>query len=111
VLEEIFFSVAFGCFCFLTLLFYVCAVPVTPDFVYLVSDCPHDWLFPQCAAVIHHGGAGTTAAGLKAAVLFFPSPSRKLFSFIYQIIFLAMLAAESDCPQADASTLKLLFDI
>ncbi|CAK9207628.1 unnamed protein product [Sphagnum jensenii] len=42
-------------------------LPVTPDFVYLVSDCPHDWLFPQCAAVIHHGGAGTTAAGLKAA--------------------------------------------
>jgi sterol 3beta-glucosyltransferase len=42
-------------------------MPVTPDFVYLVSDCPHDWLFPQCAAVIHHGGAGTTAAGLKAA--------------------------------------------
>jgi hypothetical protein len=27
-------------------------VPVTPDFVYLVSDCPHDWLFPQCAAVV-----------------------------------------------------------
>ncbi len=52
MLEEIFFSVAFGCFCFLTLLFYVCAVPVTPDFVYLVSDCPHDWLFPQCAAVV-----------------------------------------------------------
>jgi hypothetical protein len=52
VLEEIFFSVAFGCFCFLTLLFYVCAVPVTPDFVYLVTDCPHDWLFPQCAAVV-----------------------------------------------------------
>jgi sterol 3beta-glucosyltransferase len=47
-------------------------MPVTPDFVYLVSDCPHDWLFPQCAAVIHHGGAGTTAAGLKAAVLSFP---------------------------------------
>jgi hypothetical protein len=44
--------VAFGCFHFLTLLFYVCAVPVTPDFVYLVSDCPHDWLFPQCAAVV-----------------------------------------------------------
>ncbi|KAG0565764.1 hypothetical protein KC19_7G012800 [Ceratodon purpureus] len=37
------------------------------DFVYLAQDCPHDWLFPQCAAVIHHGGAGTVAAGLKAA--------------------------------------------
>ncbi|XP_057773218.1 sterol 3-beta-glucosyltransferase UGT80B1-like isoform X1 [Salvia miltiorrhiza] len=34
--------------------------------VFLISDYPHHWLFPQCYAVIHHGGAGTTAAGLKA---------------------------------------------
>ncbi|BBN03348.1 sterol 3beta-glucosyltransferase [Marchantia polymorpha subsp. ruderalis] len=34
--------------------------------IYLVEDCPHDWLFKQCVAVVHHGGAGTTAAGLKA---------------------------------------------
>ncbi|TKW03067.1 hypothetical protein SEVIR_7G038400v4 [Setaria viridis] len=38
------------------------------DFVYLLDNCPHDWLFLQCKAVVHHGGAGTTAAGLKAAV-------------------------------------------
>ncbi|KAF5184113.1 Sterol 3-beta-glucosyltransferase ugt80a2, partial [Thalictrum thalictroides] len=37
------------------------------DFVYLLDNCPHDWLFLQCTAVVHHGGAGTTAAGLKAA--------------------------------------------
>ncbi|KAL1565190.1 sterol 3beta-glucosyltransferase [Salvia divinorum] len=37
------------------------------DFAYLLDNCPHDWLFLQCAAVVHHGGAGTTAAGLKAA--------------------------------------------
>ncbi|KAL2467926.1 Sterol 3-beta-glucosyltransferase UGT80B1 [Forsythia ovata] len=37
-----------------------------PDDVFLLVDCPHDWLFPQCSAVVHHGGAGTTAAGLKA---------------------------------------------
>ncbi|XP_073297458.1 sterol 3-beta-glucosyltransferase UGT80A2-like isoform X2 [Primulina huaijiensis] len=37
------------------------------DFVYLLENCPHDWLFTRCAAVVHHGGAGTTAAGLKAA--------------------------------------------
>ncbi|XP_052728792.1 sterol 3-beta-glucosyltransferase UGT80A2 isoform X4 [Vigna angularis] len=34
--------------------------------VYLLDNCPHDWLFPRCTAVIHHGGAGTTAAGLRA---------------------------------------------
>eukprot|EP01065_Artemidia_motanka_P035873 TRINITY_DN43778_c0_g1_i1.p1 TRINITY_DN43778_c0_g1~~TRINITY_DN43778_c0_g1_i1.p1 ORF type:complete len:1232 (+),score=253.74 TRINITY_DN43778_c0_g1_i1:62-3757(+) len=36
-----------------------------PD-VYLVGRCPHDWLFPHCRAVVHHGGAGTTATGLIA---------------------------------------------
>jgi sterol 3beta-glucosyltransferase len=29
---------------------------------------PHEWLFPRCRAVIHHGGAGTTAANLRAGV-------------------------------------------
>ncbi|KAK4490205.1 hypothetical protein RD792_000862 [Penstemon davidsonii] len=37
-----------------------------PDNVFLLEDCPHDWLFPQCSSVVHHGGAGTTATGLKA---------------------------------------------
>jgi sterol 3beta-glucosyltransferase len=39
-----------------------------PDNVYLVDSVPHDWLFPKMAAVVHHGGAGTTAAGLRAGV-------------------------------------------
>lgn len=30
-----------------------------------VGPCPHDWLLPQMSAVVHHGGAGTTAAGLR----------------------------------------------
>lgn len=37
-----------------------------PDSVLAVDSVPHDWLFPQMAAVVHHGGAGTTAAGLRA---------------------------------------------
>lgn len=36
-----------------------------PD-VLVVGEVPYEWLFPQVAAVVHHGGAGTTAAGLKA---------------------------------------------
>lgn len=36
------------------------------DDVYLLQAAPHDWLFPHMAAVVHHGGAGTTAAGLRA---------------------------------------------
>jgi len=34
--------------------------------VYMLEEAPHDWLFPRVAAVVHHGGAGTTAAGLRA---------------------------------------------
>ena len=34
----------------------------------LIGDVPHDWLFPQLAAIVHHAGAGTTAAGLRAGV-------------------------------------------
>jgi len=37
-----------------------------PPHVHLLEACPHDWLFPRCCAVVHHGGAGTTAAGLMA---------------------------------------------
>ncbi|MFO7631083.1 MAG: glycosyltransferase [Caldilinea sp.] len=39
-----------------------------PDTVFLADAIPHDWLFPRMAAIVHHGGAGTTAAGLRAGV-------------------------------------------
>jgi sterol 3beta-glucosyltransferase len=39
-----------------------------PDNVFQIDSTPHDWLFPRMAAVVHHGGAGTTAAGLRAGV-------------------------------------------
>jgi len=39
-----------------------------PPHVHLIDDCPHDWLFPRCRAVCHHGGAGTTSAGLRAGL-------------------------------------------
>jgi sterol 3beta-glucosyltransferase len=39
-----------------------------PSTVFLVDSVPHSWLFPRVAAVVHHGGAGTTAAGLQAGV-------------------------------------------
>lgn len=39
-----------------------------PETVFMVGSIPHSWLFPQMAAVVHHGGAGTTGAGLWAGV-------------------------------------------
>ena len=38
------------------------------DQVMVIDAAPHSWLFPRMAAVVHHGGAGTTAAGLRAGV-------------------------------------------
>ncbi|KAI2640918.1 hypothetical protein GGS21DRAFT_502325 [Xylaria nigripes] len=37
-----------------------------PDGVFMLGNVPHDWLFQHVSAVCHHGGAGTTAAGIQA---------------------------------------------
>ncbi|GAB2290010.1 hypothetical protein Dimus_024307 [Dionaea muscipula] len=56
-----------------------------PDHIFLLDNCPHDWLFPQCCAVVHHGGAGTTATGLKVGVCSLAvSVSIPLFTYISQ---------------------------
>ncbi|REJ05111.1 glycosyltransferase [Microbacterium bovistercoris] len=36
------------------------------EHVHVIDDAPHAELFPLVAAVVHHGGSGTTAAGLRA---------------------------------------------
>ncbi|MDD3336850.1 MAG: glycosyltransferase, partial [Eubacteriales bacterium] len=42
-------------------------VPETPN-VFVAGFVPHDWLFSKVSAVIHHGGAGTLAAGIVAGL-------------------------------------------
>jgi sterol 3beta-glucosyltransferase len=37
-----------------------------PDSIRMVKAVPHSWLFSRVAAVVHHGGAGTVAAALRA---------------------------------------------
>jgi hypothetical protein len=37
-----------------------------PQDVFVIEHCPHEWLFKNVAIVVHHGGCGTTAAGLRA---------------------------------------------
>jgi sterol 3beta-glucosyltransferase len=39
-----------------------------PKTVFMIGSIPHQWLFPKMAAVVHHGGVGTTAAGLWAGI-------------------------------------------
>ncbi|KAH6880621.1 hypothetical protein B0T10DRAFT_518931 [Thelonectria olida] len=38
----------------------------TSDGVFMLGNVPHDWLFQHVLCVVHHGGAGTTAAGITA---------------------------------------------
>lgn len=38
------------------------------DQIYGLRQAPHDWLFPRMAAAVHHGGAGTTAAAVRAGI-------------------------------------------
>lgn len=39
-----------------------------PDTVIKVDSIPHSWLFKRMAAIVHHGGAGTTAAALRSGI-------------------------------------------
>jgi sterol 3beta-glucosyltransferase len=41
--------------------------PSSEKVLYLES-APHDWLLPRCKMILHHGGAGTTSAGLQAGI-------------------------------------------
>jgi len=44
------------------------------DLLRNIGPCPHDWLLPLCSGVIHHGGAGTVAAGLRFGLPTFVCP-------------------------------------
>jgi UDP:flavonoid glycosyltransferase YjiC (YdhE family) len=39
-----------------------------PPSIYAAGSLPHGWLLPRCAGIVHHGGYGTTAAGLRAGL-------------------------------------------
>merc|ERR1719210_2042963 len=36
--------------------------------VLFLDKAPHEWLLPRCVCSVHHGGAGTTAAAMRAGV-------------------------------------------
>lgn len=40
----------------------------TSENIYHGGSIPHDWLLERSAAIVHHGGFGTTSAGLKAGI-------------------------------------------
>jgi sterol 3beta-glucosyltransferase len=46
-----------------------------PETIFAAEPLPHSWLLPYCAGIIHHGGFGTTSAGLRAGVPHLVIPS------------------------------------
>jgi sterol 3beta-glucosyltransferase len=43
-----------------------CLAGKTGDGIHVISGAPHSWLFPRVAAIVHHGGAGSTAAAIRS---------------------------------------------
>ncbi len=39
-----------------------------PSHVHVTESVPHDWIMPSCSVSVHHGGAGTTGATLRAGI-------------------------------------------
>lgn len=44
-------------------------LPKVPEEAYIVDSIPHEWLFPRIDIALHHGGAGTTGASLRAGLV------------------------------------------
>ncbi|PKU24103.1 glycosyltransferase [Telmatospirillum siberiense] len=68
---------------------------------FVTNGAPHDWLFPRVTAAIHHGGAGTTAAAVRAGI---PSIILPLFGDQHFWAWrLQSLGAAVWCPRVDGA--------
>ncbi|KAG1712275.1 hypothetical protein DVH05_000025 [Phytophthora capsici] len=79
-----------------------------PSNVFFIGNCPHDWLMPRVSAVVHHGGAGTTAAGLLAGKPTFIVPFFGDQPFWGQAVVSAKVGV-APCPIAQLSV-EILHD-
>ncbi|TMW59544.1 hypothetical protein Poli38472_004613 [Pythium oligandrum] len=77
-----------------------------PDNIFFLGNCPHDWLMPRVSAVVHHGGAGTTAAGLLAGKPTFIVPFFGDQPFWGRAVVKAGVGVEP-CPIVDLTVEKL----
>lgn len=77
-----------------------------PDNIFFLGNCPHVWLMPRVSAVVHHGGAGTTAAGLLAGKPTFIVPFFGDQPFWGRAVFDAGIGVEP-CPISQLTSEKL----
>jgi sterol 3beta-glucosyltransferase len=81
--------------------------PVIPPEVYQLDKVPHDWLFPQIDAALHHGGAGTTGASLRAGI---PTLIKPWFGDQFFWASRVQKLGVSNCYYFNASATKLTYD-
>lgn len=79
-----------------------------PHNVFILKSCPHDWLLHRVSAVVHHGGAGTTAAGLLAGKPTFIVPFFGDQPFWGRAVLDAGVGI-APCPISQLTTEKLRF--
>ncbi|RLN02395.1 hypothetical protein BBJ28_00005489, partial [Nothophytophthora sp. Chile5] len=77
-----------------------------PDNIFFLGNCPHDWLMPRVSAVVHHGGAGTAAAGLLSGKPTFIVPFFGDQPFWGRAVVKRGVGVEP-CPIAELTTEKL----
>lgn len=75
-----------------------------PPNIYTLAwgEVPHSWLFPQMAALVHHGGSGTTGAGLRAG-----KPTVVVYSPFGELAFVAQQVAKRGVGPAPIPREKL----
>jgi len=72
-----------------------------------VPSQPHDWLLYQVSGVVHHGGAGTTSAGLRAGNPTFICPFFGDQHFWAEMVYRAGVGPKG-CPIVDLTLEKLM---
>jgi sterol 3beta-glucosyltransferase len=77
-----------------------------PPTIVAVDSVPHDWLFPQMRAVVHHGGAGVTSQALRAGVPAVVAPFLGDQHFWADRVA-ALGAATAPIPRAQLSSARL----
>lgn len=83
-----------------------------PDNFFAIGDTPHDWLFPRTAAVIHHGGSGTTHSAARAGVPSIVTPfagDQFFWAERLRSVGVAPTAVDGRRPKADAFAAALEF--
>lgn len=80
---------------------------VTGEDILTIGDTPHEWLFPQMAAIAHHCGAGATAAALRAGIPSIALPGAVGDQPFWARRLHAIGAAITPLPQRDLTTQRL----